>query len=147
MKNMNGQNQINNNDSIGTRRRIKITSTQIKPGDENLAFTIQSVTEMSSEGDVITTETVVPQLVEGEVVNSSLGVVGKCQQVKCGKWLTKRTARYCIDCGKVICVKCARWDRLDMVWLCKSCRWKLRLKRSVKVLFVLPTLPFRKHRY
>lgn len=137
----------NSIDPTSIRRRIKVSSTEIKPGAENLIFQSQSVTEMSPGGDVITTECDSPQLIEGEVVNSPLGVVGKCQQPKCAKWLTKRTARYCFDCGKVVCVKCARWDSLDRVWLCKRCRRILRAKRCAKVLFLLPTLPFRKNRF
>lgn len=132
------------NDPTGSRRRIKVTSTEIKSADENLTFQAQSITEMSPDGDVFTTETIFPQLVEGETVSSSDGIAGKCQQPKCGKWLTKRTARYCFDCGKVVCVKCARWDQLDCLWLCKKCRWKVRGKRFLKVLVILPTLPFRK---
>jgi len=134
-------NNLNQFDSLG-QRRIKRLRTVLQSRGDQLSKERDHVTDISLTGNVETTEIEYLMEIEGETISDLSQVVGRCQEPKCGKYLTRRTMRSCFYCGKVNCVSCCRWDEKDERWVCRKCFRSLKWKRFWSAIGRLLIWPF-----
>lgn len=113
-----------------SRNRTKQQYSEISGPNGTICLTQKHNTEITGQGNVITTINDNAMILSnGEKISNLSKVAGQCQNDKCGHFVTEKSIRFCFYCGDVICAKCIKWDKKELKWLCKKCNRSIKWKR------------------
>ncbi|MCK5127316.1 MAG: hypothetical protein KAR42_13760 [candidate division Zixibacteria bacterium] len=117
-----------------SQHRINRRRSTIASDDGTLTFDQEEKTEISPDGNIITTVTDSSVELDGEIIRDiSTQIVGRCQIPECRQYLTKRTIRLCssVKCTKTLCHHCAKYDEKENDYFCRECHKQVKIKRML----------------
>lgn len=112
--------------------RIKRKRSRIRSDFGNLIHEQEEWTEITPDGDIISTILNNSFELDGEIISDiDSEIIGKCQEPGCNQYLTDRTFRYCANpnCNLILCHKHARFNSKENSYFCEKCFRSVRWKR------------------